>query len=365
MDERLKNAFLELLRSGIWGTRPNAAYFSDFSEVDWYAVHAIACKQAVIAVCLQAVCRLPENCRPPSSLLLKWIGQGKYIEAQNRKIAKLWVELNEKFSAEGIYPVILKGLSFANNYSNPLSRQAGDLDLLIPDQFEKAVTLVKEWGYQVESTFQHDSFYYKGIPIELHPRINSFNYNCKLPYNFTVVIFDSTSMRIPDVNMECVLLLVHAAKHLMNVGIGYRLLCDWAAFLKQNHKKLDIQLLHNEICRIGIHHFVAEFTDLAFRELNLSIEGIEFWRKDSKLKYSKRLSEELFFAGDFESMRKKITFLNSFRKKVDYFIFHKLSLRYYWPCAFWKYFPIFLGNTMFLKFRKLYRQALNRTPHRI
>lgn len=364
MDERLKNAFLELLRSGIWGTRPNAAYFSDFSEADWCIVHTIACKQAVIAVCLQAVCRLPENCRPPSSLLLKWIGQGKYIEAQNCKIAEIWVELNEKFSAEGIYPVILKGLSFANNYSNPLSRQTGDLDLLIPDQFEKAVTVVKRWGYELQSTLQHDSFCYKGVSIELHPRINSFEYNYRLPCHAAIATFGSTPIRIPDVNMECILLLVHAAKHLMNGGIGYRLLCDWAVFLKQNHRELDIQLFSNEIHRIGFQHFVAEFTDLAYRELGLSIGELEFWREGSKQKYSKRLSEELFLGGDFVNIRHRSTSLGSFHEKFDFYIWHKISRWYYWPRAFWKSLPIYFGRMLFLKVRKIYRQILTKTPHR-
>lgn len=364
MDERLKNAFLELLRSGIWGTHPDAAYFSDFSEADWCTVHTIVCKQAVIAVCLQAVCRLPENCRPPSSLLLKWIGQGKYIEAQNCKIAEIWIELNEKFSAEGIHPVILKGLSFANNYANPLSRQAGDLDLLIPDQFEKTIALVKRWGCQVQSTLQHDSFSYKEIAIELHPRINSFEYNYRLPCHVAIATFDSVTIRIPDVNTECILLLVHAAKHLMNIGIGYRLLCDWAVFLKRNSQRLDVQLLSDEIQRIGIQHFVAEFTDLAFRELNLSVPELEFWRKGSKQKYSKRLSEELFFGGDFVNIRHKSTALGSFQEKFDFYVWHKITRWYYWPRVFWKYVPFYFGKMILFKLRKIYRQLLRTTPHR-
>lgn len=360
MNERLKNAFLELLRSGIWGTQPDEAYFSGFTEPDWYTVHSISCKQNVIAICLQAVCKLPENSRPPFPLLLKWIGQGRYIEAKNCKIIEIWSELNEKFAAEGIYPLILKGLSFANNYANPLSRQAGDLDLLIPDQFEKAVTIVKKWGYQVKSTFQHDSFYYKGIAIELHPRINSFEYNYRLPCYATIATFGSVAIRIPDVNTECILLLVHAAKHLMNIGIGYRLLCDWAAFLKLNHQKLNIYLLSDEIQRIGIQHFVAELSDLAYRELGLSIEELEFWRKGSKQKYSKRLSEELFFLGDFVNIRHKSTSLGSFYEKFDFYIWHKISRWYYWPRVFWKYIPLYFGKMIYFKVRKIYRQLLNK-----
>lgn len=360
MDEKLKNAFLELLRSGIWGTRPNSAFFGGFTEADWFAIYAIVCKQAVIAVCLQAVCRLPEDCRPPSSVLLKWIGQGRYIEAQNRKIIEIWTELNEKFSAEGIYPVILKGLSFANNYYNPLSRQAGDLDLLIPDRFEKAVVLVSQWGYQIDSITQHDSFYYKGITVELHPRINSFEYDCKLPCNPIMGIMGSNHIRVPDVNMECILLLVHAAKHLITAGIGYRLLCDWAAFLKRNHRKLDTQLLSNEISKIGIQHFVAEFTGLAYSELNLSIQEVDFWREGSKQKYSKRLSEELFFLGDFVNIRHKSTSLGSFHEKFDFYIWHKISRWYYWPRVFWKYIPLYFGKMIYFKVRKIYRQLLNK-----
>lgn len=365
MDERLKNAFLELLRSGMWGTQPDAAYFSEFSETDWYAVHTIACKQAVIAVCLQAVCRLSEGFRPPSPLLLKWIGQGKYIEAQNRKIAEIWTELNEKFSTEGIYPVILKGPSFADNYAEPLSRQFGDLDLLIPDKFEKAVALVRSWSCKVKSTKEHDSFYYKGVYIELHSRINSFDYDCKLPCNpMMITIKGSVPVRIPDVNTECILLLVHAAKHLIKAGIGYRLLCDWAAFLNRNHHKINVQLVSAEINKIGIRNFVVEFTEIAFRELNLPIDKVEFGWKKSNLKYNKRLTEELFFSGDFSSIRNKILSLHSFKDKMDFYIWYKISRWYYWPRAFLKSLPGYLGRMIFLKVRKTYRQLLKKTPHR-
>lgn len=365
MDGKLKNAFLELLRSGIWGTQPDTVYFLNLTELDWHALHSIACKQAVIAVCLQAVRRLPENCSPPSSLLLKWIGQGRYIEAQNRKIAEIWTELNEKFSAEGIYPVILKGLSFANNYTDPLSRQAGDLDLLIPDQFKKAVALVRSWNCKVKSTKEHDSFYYKGVYIELHSRINSFVYDCKLSCNpMMITIKEGVSVRVPDVNIECILLLVHAAKHLINAGIGYRLLCDWAVFLDRNHHKINVQLVSTEICKIGIRNFVVEFTEIAFRELNLPIDKVEFRWKKSNVKYNKRLTEELFFSGDFSSIRDKISSLHSFKDKIDYYIGYKISRWYYWPRAFLKSLPGYLGEMIFLKTRKTYRQLLKKMLHR-
>lgn len=351
MDERLKNAFLELLRSGIWGTWPNAAYFSDFSEADWYALHAIACKQTVIAVCLQAVYKLPESCRPPSSLLLTWIGQGRYIEVKNCKIIEVWTELNEKLSSEGIYPMILKGLSFANNYANPFTRQASDLDLYVSEGYNKVVKIVEQWGCTVHYGRQHDSFDYNGVHIELHPRITTLPFDFSLECNPVESTYFSTKIRVPNIDLRAMILLSHAAGHYIIEGISYRFLCDWATFLKSHHDQINSQTILEEAKKIGMLRFLRTFTQATCQELHVNFKGIEKWTKHCKKEDVSQLITDLIWSGDFGSVNYRKNFVDSFHKKII-FLVRILNHYKFWPALFWRKMPLYLFKLLIKQLKK-------------
>ena len=65
----IHNSFLQLLRLGI-GVDEAICLPDGF---DWPAIQALAAQQGLSAVILDSIDRLPEDLRPPQSVMLKWI----------------------------------------------------------------------------------------------------------------------------------------------------------------------------------------------------------------------------------------------------------------------------------------------------
>lgn len=337
-----EDAFLELLRCGIWGDIPNYDLFNKLTQFDWLEIYMIAGKQTVLGICLKSIMNLPNNMKPPTRLLLQWIGANRFIEAENLKKMQVWKELSAKLEAVGIFPVVLKGMTVAKWYAHPMSRQSSDIDIFIPEKFDECISILNEWGYKCQHKYQHDTIIYKGVTIEIHPEIITSPYKPKMDFTIENETIGDVSLRVPDANINSILLLSHAAGHFLIPGIGYRFLCDWAVFLKNNYGKIDRELVLKEGRRMGMDRFVTEFSELARVELGLNFPGLEKWTEGSKKKYLIRLSKELFGQGDFGAINFQKDFEGN-KFKFAWHIFKSLLYsRYYWPKLFWKRAPGFL-----------------------
>ena len=350
-EDRNVCAFLELMKSGIWGKIPDTSLFEDLTDFDWLEIYMIAGKQTVLGICLKPIMTLPDRLKPPTKLLLQWVGLNRFIEANNYKMQQVWDEFNTKLTAKGIYPVMFKGLSVAKWYAQPMSRQSCDVDIFIPDKFDEAIRLIKDMGIKCKHKPQHDTIVYKGITLEIHPNI--INSPFKPQLNMKIlddVIGNNVAVRVPDPNTTSLMLLSHAAGHFLIPGIGYRFLCDWAVFLKFNHDKIDTDYVLRESRRMGMNRFVTEFTKLAEVQLGLQFEGLEKWTDKSNRKYLYKLSDELFEQGDFGAVNfQKNNHGNKF--KLGWHILRSLmASRYYWPRLFWRRAPKYLYKLIFKKF---------------
>lgn len=352
MEESIKEAFLELLRSGLWGHEPDFRCLEGLGEADWQQIFRMAGKQTVIGVCIQAVFRLPEADRPPQAVLWKWIGQNLYVEARSRKMLEVWREIDALFVREGIQPILMKGLSVGCCYAKPLSRQAGDIDLFIPEGFDKALELVRRWGCPIDHKTHHDSFDYQGVHIELHPRMVVTSNRVGMECMAMVETLDGVTLRVPDAQMGSLLLLSHAARHFLIGGIGYRYLCDWAAYLNHYHAYIDTDRVCHELRKMGLAHFVADFTEVAHRELGLSFDGIDRWRKGAREKYVRRMSAELTAHGDFGAVNFKKTTGRGTKDRLQ-LVWSIVRRRHYWPRMFWKKFPLFLYSRIKVRLKGL------------
>lgn len=334
MDSKFKQVFLELLRCGMEDIRPNSQLFTGLTPQDWNEVFRIVGKQTVIGVCFQAVRKLPPGFRPPQSILLPWMGQSLYIEAQSHKMLQVWQELQHRFTEAGIHPLLMKGLAVASCYARPASRQAGDIDLFVPEKYQEALRLVHQWNCGTQHLPQHDSFDYQGIHIEMHPELISLPFKPRTGCRPTAVYWNDTELPTPDVHSTCLLLLSHAAKHFIKGGIGYRHLCDWAVFLQRSHSEIDTDLMLREARHMGMYRFAVEFTAAAHRELHLSFPGLEKWLKDSREKYVNLLIERMEESGDIATASVAISSMNFWQK--IYFLRKVIERQSFWPQLFWR-----------------------------
>ena len=348
---RTEDAFLELVRSGIWGRIPNVDYFKKLTEFDWLEIYMIAGKQTVLGICLKPILDLPDNLKPPTKLLLQWIGLNRYIEATNFKNLQVWKELESKFNSVGIHPVVVKGMTLARWYANPMSRQSSDIDIYVPEKFNEAIKLVKEWGLECKHKPQHDTIVYKGVIIEIHPRIFTMPYAPQLTPSYSQEqVVGNESVRVLDSNTTALLILAHSAGHFLIPGIGYRFLCDWAVFLKHNYDKVNAEFVLKEARKMGMIRFVYEFTKLAELSLGLNIPGLEKWTEGSTKKYTSKLSDALFECGDFGALNFQKNYGGNKFKLGMNILKSLLVSRYYWPKLFWRRTPKYLYDLIFKRF---------------
>ena len=346
-DYKNEDAFLELVRSGIWGKAPHVDFFKHLTEFDWLEIYMIAGKQTVLGICLKPILDLPDNLKPPTKLLLQWVGLNRYIEATNYKTLQVWKELESKFHEKGIYPVVVKGMTVAKWYANPMSRQSCDVDIYIPEKFDEAIRLVKDLGLECKHKKQHDTIVYNGIVIEIHPRAFTVPYQPQIKPQFhEETVAGNSKVRVLDPNTAALLLLAHSAGHFLIPGIGYRYLCDWAVFLQNNYQQIDVALVLREAKRMGMIRFVYEFTKLAELSLGLEVPGLEKWTVGSNPKYASKLSDALFERGDLGAINfQKSHEGHRFKFALNYLRSLWIS-RYYWPRLFWRRAPRFLYRMM-------------------
>lgn len=135
----------------------------------WSEVYEQADKQAIVGTVFEGVQKLPKEQWPPQSVLFEWIGRTEQIKQQNRKVNAVLKELALLFNANGIRYAVVKGQIVGSYYSDPLLRQAGDIDFYVEEQdFEGAKQLMEStWDVSFEETegHHHVEFEYKGVSL--------------------------------------------------------------------------------------------------------------------------------------------------------------------------------------------------------
>lgn len=99
------------------------------SKAEWKAMFGMAREQALVGVFTDAVCRLPEEMRPPRKPLARICSEVMMIEDANKRLFRKCCELTEALAADGFDSCVLKGQGMALLYPKPLLRQSGDIDI--------------------------------------------------------------------------------------------------------------------------------------------------------------------------------------------------------------------------------------------
>lgn len=120
------SAFIALLQAGLWEKKVR---LDAFEGVNYGEIYRLAEKQSVLGVVLAGIDHLPKEQRPPSELLLKWIGTVQIIEQKNKEMNRFIGYLVNKLRNADIYALLVKGQGIAQCYEHPLWRTCGDVDL--------------------------------------------------------------------------------------------------------------------------------------------------------------------------------------------------------------------------------------------
>ena len=190
--------------------------------------------------------------------------------------------------AQGLDPIVLKGIVVRSLYPKPILRLSVDEDLLIspgeaenyhrfflsegltPDDPETDVEASDELSYH-----KHDSPTY----IELHksPFTKSDAYgDCNSLFagaeKRTVRLsFDDVTLRTLAPAEHLLYLICHAYKHFLYSGVGVRQVCDMGLFIESYGSEIDWPRIVRDCASIRIDRFAAALFRVADRHLGFTV----------------------------------------------------------------------------------------------
>lgn len=225
------------------------------TEGEWRELFAFAKKQAMVGVAFRGVEQLPEEQRPPKTLMLQWGMAAEHIKVLNADLNHKALVVANRFLGEGFPNMVLKGQGIAklylineneevgrltvgeNSKQNISSyRTPGDIDIWLGGERKKILAYVRRYVPESKPVYHHVDFpVIDGLDIEVHfmpswmnspvtnRRLQRFfrSFSCPLP--------SSNYKEIPSPNLAFnrVYILVHIYRHLFAEGVGLRQLLDY------------------------------------------------------------------------------------------------------------------------------------------
>jgi len=266
--------FLALYRSALWDTPVDEKLLQ--SDVDWEQLMDMATKQTIMGVITDAVTKLPKSLRPPKTIYYNLVMYTSNIEKRNNEMNAYTPMVMKSLKEKGSDTFLLKGQGLSMYYPNPLHRQSGDIDLFVGfdlEYFRKTCENMKSIASSVEEVKddkQHGAFTYKEVCVEIHGTIHSFISKkcaaelrswCVDRLKGEPVVFHSRlgDIKMPPRNFDALYVFIHLATHYMGGGVGLRQITDWMMYLHKNYNEIDIEMLKNDIQRLGIEKVLARF----------------------------------------------------------------------------------------------------------
>jgi hypothetical protein len=283
------NAFLALLRAGLWNREPDGEYFPLSPEV-WKQVYQLAHKQTVQGIIYEGIMLLPDNYFPPKKILLKWVVSVDSIEKRNEQMNKDAGELYAFFKENHITAFLMKGQGIASCYENPLLRVCGDIDWFFPDkeQFDRANRLIEECGIKIQKQigFGSTCYIWREFLIEHHQHLldirNPFlsGYLCRLrqkEYDNSVYL-NINGQTIPILSPLLTHLSVntHILKHLLSFGITIRQVCDSARVCYAYHDQVSGDALKEIYSKLGIYNWMQQLNHLLVSHFGMPEKYLPF-----------------------------------------------------------------------------------------
>lgn len=275
-DTPASKAFLELVSCGISGAAPREELFAALSPGEWERIYTLARRQTVCGICYKAYCQLPDRLLPPDAVLPRWVARVNAIETFNHLMADAVSRLTGMLRAEGLRPIVQKGLSVARFYTSPELRECGDIDLwLRKEEFQRAVDTVKIVASDLRThTDGSISFTFRGFVIELHRRLINISNpvkarkieelairRCDRTVNFNAAIPSPAPL------LELLLITVHIMRHVFGTGVGLRHVCDYVCASYSLRGQYDPTEFEQACSMLGISRWVALLNDFSVEYL--------------------------------------------------------------------------------------------------
>lgn len=258
MKDSLDEVLCALIRVAL-GLSQDFSYILD--ENDWRNLLAMAKQQTVLGVVYNAFSRLSVN-TCPRSLTMRLAMRAESIHGVNRVMNQEAKRYTQLFAERGIRSVILKGQANARLYPDPVSRQAGDIDIWIPGGYDGVEKLLIDMGIIAEGNLSykvshHIAFHNEnGIEIEIHHRpadvpFRNNEFQAFLQSEFANSTLTPEGFYAPNIRFALVMQLRHLYSHCLKEGIGLRHYMDYFMLLKHSNDA-DRKFVWEKVKRFGM-----------------------------------------------------------------------------------------------------------------
>lgn len=276
---------------------------------EWRDVYDQATKQAVVGTVFDGIQKLPKEQWPPQSVKFEWIGQTEQIRQQNRKVNAVLKELAMLFNDNHIRYAVVKGQIVGSYYSDPQSRQAGDIDYYVEEQdFERAKHLIeKEWGVTFEETegHHHIEYGYKGVLFEQHHTLIKLYDKEKNEYwgslmkdAYETLEIDGVAVSVLPPTLHSLYIFLHLYHHLLELGVGLRQFCDWAAILHTCNQTIDRDAIRRHLEALGTERAYRACGCLLIDYLGLPKDDFAYEVDCDDKQYAERILDVVMYRGN-------------------------------------------------------------------
>ncbi len=252
---------------------------------EWWQLYILSFRHRVEAVICDAVYDKPEFISLDPSLKNRFLTDARAIVAVQSKKSEDFAAIYRLLRANGIKPLVVKGISCRILWRNPDARPSGDEDLLLrPDELNACLAVLSENGYEISSDSPEITCFspLSGLSIELHsslfptdsPYFSCFN-RCFEDVFDSCVPFTAaeTEFFMPEPTLFLLYLFLHALKHFVHSGVGIRQLCDISLFAGRFGKDIDWQKVKREVTELGSEKWYADVLAVLRDRLALDAEA--------------------------------------------------------------------------------------------
>ena len=283
------NNFLKIINTTFTGN------INDLISADWQDLYNYAKQQALLPLFLEGCHQYPEYQMNQLLFREKLLMESMEIILYQSQRTQSFLSVYDKLTAEGIKPLVLKGLICRFTYGILADhRPSVDEDIYImKEDFETCKDVLTANGFIMESiiiteavlsNIQHISFINNntGLRIEVHLNLMGiFNSNRRKMNSFfqdaftTCIVCNIEGHQIYSMNYteHFLFLFLHFYKHFTSSGVGIRQLIDICIYDKRYHELIDWGMVEMRIKEMSADKLYADIMFIGKEYLGFELDS--------------------------------------------------------------------------------------------
>lgn len=256
---------------------------NSMSDSEWTTLQQMAGQQGVSAIILDGIEYLSPKIKVPHPTLVMLIALRIKIEQNCHYKNKALEKLCLWFSNAKIPILVIKGMALCRWYPEPTHRTYGDIDIYLGTNYKHGNEIIRKNGYTVEEDYyRHSHAFVDGTPVENHCWLSDQGVEGNSDFEQLLREYAEQSLTSgkigvtawPNANFNALFLSWHASAHFMFEEISLRQVIDWALFLLNESRYVDIPMFRLAKANFAFGKFADIMSALAFNYLKIPTENI-------------------------------------------------------------------------------------------